>query len=76
VWFCRRPVLSFLYHCKEAPSQMDAPPTNAANPAEPSPAKKAYEAPVLQQWGTLRDLTQSVSNKGGKDNFKNNRKTR
>jgi hypothetical protein len=55
---------------------MDARPANAANPAEPSPARKAYEAPVLQQWGTLRDLTQTVSNKGGKDNWKNNRKTR
>jgi hypothetical protein len=54
---------------------MDAQPTNAAN-SEPSPAKKAYEAPVLQQWGTLRDLTQTVSNKGGRDNWKNNRKTR
>lgn len=55
---------------------MDARPTNAANSAEPSSAKKAYEAPVLQQWGTLRDLTQTVSNKGGRDNWKNNRKTR
>jgi hypothetical protein len=54
---------------------MDAPPTNAANPAEPSPAKKAYEAPVLQKWGTLRDLTQTLSNTGGKDNW-GNRKTR
>lgn len=75
MWFCRRSVLSFLSQCKEAPSQMDAQPTNAAN-SEPSPAKKAYEAPVLQQWGTLRDLTQTVSNKGGRDNWKNNRKTR
>ena len=55
---------------------MDAQSTNAANPAEPSPAKKVYEAPVLQRWGSLRDLTQTVSNKGGRDNTKNNRKTR
>lgn len=55
---------------------MDAEPTNTASPAEPSPAKKVYEAPVLQHWGTLRSLTQTVSNRGGKDNFKNNRKTR
>jgi len=54
---------------------MDAPPTNAANSAEPPPAKKAYEAPVLQQWGTLRDLTQKLSTVGGKDNW-GNRKTR
>jgi hypothetical protein len=54
---------------------MDARPTNAENPAEPSTAKKVYEAPVLQQWGTLRDLTQTVSNRGGKDNW-GNRKTR
>lgn len=55
---------------------MDAEPTNTANPAEPSSAKKVYEAPVLQRWGTLRDLTQTVASTGGKDNFKNNRKTR
>ncbi|WP_371135798.1 lasso RiPP family leader peptide-containing protein [Reyranella sp.] len=54
---------------------MDAPPTNAANPGEPSTAKKAYEAPVLQRWGTLRDLTQQMGNTGGKDNW-GNRKTR
>lgn len=55
---------------------MDDRPISAANPAEPSPAKKAYVAPVLQRWGTLRELTQTVTYRGGKDNWKNNRKTR
>jgi len=55
---------------------MDAPPTNAANPAEPPLAKKAYEAPVLQRWGTLQDLTRTVNFTGGKDSTKANRKTR
>jgi hypothetical protein len=55
---------------------MDAEPTNTADPAEPSSARKIYEAPALQQWGTLQDLTRSVNVTGGKDSTKGNRKTR
>lgn len=47
---------------------MDAHPPNDANPAvEPSPGKKAYAAPELVRWGTLRDLTLAVGNRGGSD---------
>ncbi len=50
---------------------MDAHPTNDADPvAEPSPVKKAYAAPVLVRWGTLRDLTLAVGNRGGSDGGK------
>ena len=30
-------------------------------------AKKAYETPVLVRWGTLRDITQAVGNRGASD---------
>ena len=30
-------------------------------------AKKAYEAPTLVRWGTLREITQAVGNKGASD---------
>jgi hypothetical protein len=60
----------------ERRAQMDDRPTDAASPDEPSPAKKPYVAPVLVRWGTLRELTQTVSWRGGRDNWKNNRKTR
>ena len=29
--------------------------------------KKAYEAPALIRWGTLRDITQAVGNRGASD---------
>jgi hypothetical protein len=50
---------------------MDAHPSNDANPAvDPSPEKKAYAAPELVRWGTLRDLTLAVGNRGGSDGGK------
>ena len=30
-------------------------------------AKKAYEAPTLVRWGTLRDITQAAGNRGASD---------
>ena len=30
-------------------------------------AKKPYEAPALVRWGTLRDITQAVGNRGASD---------
>ena len=29
--------------------------------------KKTYEAPALIRWGTLRDITQAVGNRGASD---------
>ncbi|HLG48103.1 MAG TPA: lasso RiPP family leader peptide-containing protein [Reyranella sp.] len=29
--------------------------------------KKTYEAPALIRWGTLREITQSVGNRGASD---------
>ena len=50
---------------------MDLKPTNDADlPSDPSPAKKAYTAPTLVRWGTLRDLTQAVGNTGSSDSGK------
>jgi hypothetical protein len=50
---------------------MDAHPANDTNlGAEPSPEKKAYAAPVLLEWGTLRDLTLAVGNRGRSDGGK------
>lgn len=30
-------------------------------------ARKAYEAPALVRWGTLREITQSVGSRGASD---------
>lgn len=51
------------------------PSTNSSND---TPAKKPYTAPALLEWGTLRDLTQSVGATGGADGAKKgaNRRTR
>jgi hypothetical protein len=50
---------------------MDSKPTpDAGLPSDPSPVKKAYTAPTLVRWGTLRDLTLAVANTGGGDNGK------
>jgi len=47
---------------------MDSKPTNDADlPSDPAPAKKAYTAPTLVRWGTLRDLTLAVGNTGASD---------
>ena len=35
--------------------------------AKTEEAKKAYETPVLVCWGTLREITQAVGNRGGSD---------
>ncbi|HEY4167554.1 MAG TPA: lasso RiPP family leader peptide-containing protein [Reyranella sp.] len=37
-------------------------------------AKKAYEAPALIRWGTLREITQAVGNKGASDGGRKNQK--
>jgi hypothetical protein len=37
-------------------------------------SKKAYEAPALVRWGTLRDITQSVGNRGASDGGHKNQK--
>ena len=50
---------------------MDSKPTNDAGLTPgPSPEKKPYAAPVLVRWGTLRDLTLKVGNRGAGDNAK------
>jgi hypothetical protein len=49
---------------------MDVLPTsNTDLPAEPQ-AKAVYVAPMLMQWGTLRDMTMAVGNSGGSDGGK------
>lgn len=51
---------------------------NEASPSNANSAKKPYTAPALLEWGTLRDLTQSVGATGGPDGAKKgtNRRTR
>jgi hypothetical protein len=49
---------------------MDARSTKEDSPHDPSSAKKPYVAPVLVQWGTLRDMTQSVGKSKGPDGGK------
>jgi len=36
----------------------------------PTPGKRPYAAPSLVTWGTLRDITQAVGNKGNSDGAK------
>ena len=40
------------------------------SPHEPSPVKKAYAAPALVTWGTLRELTKHVGHSGKADGGK------
>ena len=35
-----------------------------------SPSKKPYSAPVLLEWGTLRDITLNVGHSGNSDGAK------
>lgn len=52
---------------------MDSKPTNDAGlTSDPSPEKKPYTAPLLVRWGTLRDLTLQVGNRGSGDGGKKN----
>lgn len=46
---------------------MDAQSTKEDSARDPSSAKKQYVAPVLVQWGTLRDMTQSAGKSKGPD---------
>ncbi len=39
-------------------------------PPPSSKAKKPYQAPILVRWGTLRELTEAVGNRGGRDGGK------
>lgn len=39
-------------------------------PHPSSEVKKPYQAPILVRWGTLRDLTEAVGNRGGRDDGK------
>lgn len=47
-------------------------------PQPSSEVKKPYQAPTLVRWGTLRELTEAVGNRGGRDGGKqkNRKKTR
>lgn len=55
---------------------MDAQSTKNDFPKDPSSAKKPYVAPVLVQWGTLRDMTQSAGKSKGPDGGKGKSPTR
>ena len=50
---------------------------SSSEKAAPVTKKRPYEAPVLQDWGTLQDVTQAVGNHGkadgGRPPFKNTR---
>ncbi len=35
--------------------------------SEAAPSKRAYEAPTLLEWGTLRDITQRNGDRGKSD---------
>lgn len=45
----------------------DGEPGQPAGEARPEHMKAPYAAPVLQQWGSLRDITQSVGANGAND---------
>ncbi|OFW99007.1 MAG: hypothetical protein A3D94_21810 [Alphaproteobacteria bacterium RIFCSPHIGHO2_12_FULL_66_14] len=50
---------------------MDRKPIEQTPTPHPSPeAKKPYQAPILVRWGTLRELTEAVGNRGGRDGGK------
>jgi hypothetical protein len=51
---------------------MDSKPNNTGLTSDRSPEKKPYTAPVLVRWGTLRDLTLKVGNRGKGDNGQKN----
>ena len=55
---------------------MDAQSTKEDPARDPSSAKKQYVAPVLVQWGTLRDMTQSAGKSKGPDGGKGKSPTR
>jgi len=40
---------------------------NSDHRTEPVAGKRAYTAPMLQRFGTLKELTRSIGNKGNKD---------
>lgn len=42
-------------------------PSQPDDAAEEAKAKKAYEAPVLIEWGTLQDLTRAAGSRGKSD---------
>lgn len=46
---------------------MKAKPLETEVQARAPAVKKPYEAPVLKDWGTLRDITLSNSNQGNSD---------
>ena len=45
----------------------DGAPKQPAGECRPEHMKAPYAAPVLQQWGSLRDITQSVGSNGAND---------
>lgn len=55
---------------------MDAQSTKEDSSRDPSSAKKQYVVPVLVQWGTLRDMTQTAGKSKGPDGGKGKNPTR
>ena len=50
--------------------------SDKVQPPTPSAGKKPYTAPVLQKWGTMRQITMAVGQSGSHDGASNKRNVR
>ena len=59
---------------KQEATRIDGEPGQPAAESRPEQKKAPYAAPVLVQWGSLRDITQSVGRTGSPDGGRGRRR--
>jgi len=59
---------------KQEAKPTDGEPGRPAGDVQPEQMKAPYAAPVLVQWGSLRDITWSVGRTGADDGGRGNRR--